>query len=87
MTLAVVRWNPLARGHCPRCGAFCKPSDIRLLGHPTVACPNDYHEKHMAKARRQIKQKRDPDIRVCGFLWFAPWSVPALGHLRKLSNP
>jgi hypothetical protein len=74
MTLAIVRWNPLARGHCPRCGAFCRLSHLRLNGKPTVACPNDFNEPHMAKTRRQVRLRQQPDIRPCGFLWYAPWA-------------
>lgn len=80
MSLSVTRWNPLSRGHCPRCGAFCRPSHHRLNGHPTVSCPNDFNEPHMSKTRRQIKLKQKPDIRPCGFLWYAPWSAPVLAR-------
>lgn len=82
MTLAIVRWNPLARGHCPRCGAFCRLSPLRLNGRRTVVCPNDFNEPHMAKVRRQIRLRQKPDIKPCGWLWFAPWActIPGKPH-------
>ena len=60
-TLTVAKWDPLALGHCPRCGATVKPCNHRTDARPMVVCPNDF---------TRVGRKHP---RPCGFLWYAPW--------------
>lgn len=67
---AITRWNPLAVGRCPRCGAVLILTDCRIGPHAMVACPNDYS---IPRVKRLVKKGL---LKACGFMWYAPWSEP-----------